>query len=423
MLEPKINLSPKQLLAIEHIDAPEKHFIAVGAVGSGKTVGCAAAHALFIATHPDSHRHYHAVVGNSQTTAVENVVEAHLGVRWWLHRLGFKTKKTREDNAPILRVFLDTDRTAKILLLGASNESSQGRIRGKTILSASVDEAVLIPESIQDMLFTRFRAEGAKTWSTTNPDIPDHHFKVNVMDNQKVSSKNVTYLMEDNPTMTPELKAELTGHLKGTAYERFVLGRWVAHTGLIFPIWSYGELQGPPLEWSLGFDWASDRGVIATTLFARYADCTIAVIDNKYDGMIQSPLTPSQHADRILRWLSDLMESEGISVNPLGLKMIGDPSTSVNFKDEVRLRGMEWINAKNDVDVGHKWTYDALGRKTYLIGGRAVNTIKSLKNYRWKPGPSPQKPLKDGFDHFADVLRYHAYTGIPSRYIKGVVRI
>lgn len=410
-------LSSKGWAAINHLNRSEKHYIAVGATGSGKTKSQCAAFAFAIVTHPRAGRYTSAIVSASQSTALDILVRPHLGVQWWLRYFGFESRVKIEQSSPVLLVQLGNGDVHRVLLVGSTNETAERKVRGQDFLYGLIDEITLMKEPFVDLLFTRFRAEilvgndryNSKTWVSTNTDVPDHFFKVNYIDNPGFNSICHNVYIEDNPICTQQYIDETIGHLSGTAYQRFRLCRWVAHTGLIFPIWSYGDFMGVPESWSLGFDWATGRGVVATTLYAHYPGRVLSWRDNKFDGMTMGELTTEGHKDRILVWLQELEREEGLDIG-LPKYCIGDPSTDPRFKDHLRRAGIPWIDGKNDVIEGINHTRNLLGEKAYQIDRGCVNTIKSLNNYRWKEGALNDNPLKDGFDHFADVLRYHAFT-------------
>ena len=62
----------------------------------------------------------------------------------------------------------------KIMLEGANDQRSEGKIRGITLGGAYCDELTLFPKDFFTMLLSRLSEPGAKLIATTNPDVPTH---------------------------------------------------------------------------------------------------------------------------------------------------------------------------------------------------------------------------------------------------------
>ena len=70
----------------------------------------------------------------------------------------------------------------RVLLEGASDIRSEGKIRGITLQGAYVDEATKLPSDFFAMLLSRLRVPGAKLFATTNPENPAHWLKTDYID-------------------------------------------------------------------------------------------------------------------------------------------------------------------------------------------------------------------------------------------------
>ena len=397
--------TPEQAEVIAHIYGPHKILSVTGVVGSGKSVPVNRAAALFIVNHLRGENG--ALFGHSAVSMKENQVEGvEYGIEWHLKDLGFHPV-VKGGNTPTL--YVPTRYGVQILpILGHGDSKSLGRIQGKSLKMAVIDEATLMPKNVLAMLLTRFRKEGCKVWATMNPGDEDHHYKKMVIDNPDVNNKTLHFREWCNPIMTPELYKSVTGHLiPGTPmHDVYALGKWTSLSGVIYNKWFYGEeIDEKDAEWSLALDW-SIGGIMAHGLYCKGKDYTLKRHDLKYDSRIEEPMTPADHALRIADWV----RSKGQS--PQGMKAIIDPSTSNLAKPELEKVGFRVINGENAVEEGILATIGALANRTYLIHPDCKDTVRDFRRYIWDP-KQKNRPLKtEDISHFADETRYHVFTNI-----------
>lgn len=128
----------------------------------------------------------------------------------------------------------------KIWLEGANDERAESKIRGMTLAGAYIDELTQIPEDFYRMLLSRLSVKNAKLYATTNPDVPTHWVKTDVIDNDNIDKKIWSFTLEDNEILKRE-NEEYFDHLKaeyesmgGVFFQRFILGLWVVAEGLIY---------------------------------------------------------------------------------------------------------------------------------------------------------------------------------------------
>lgn len=122
----------------------------------------------------------------------------------------------------------------KILLEGANDARSEGKIRGLTIGGAYCDELTLFPEDFFAMLISRLRVEGAKLIATTNPDKPGHWLKKNYIDNEKAEMLCIKFLIDDNTMLPKDYVDSIKKEYQGVFYKRFIRGAWVSAEGCIY---------------------------------------------------------------------------------------------------------------------------------------------------------------------------------------------
>lgn len=128
----------------------------------------------------------------------------------------------------------------KIMLEGANDARSEGKIRGITLGGAYCDELTLFPKDFFTMLLSRLSAPGAKLFATTNPDVPTHWLKKDYLDNKKLVDDllSIFFSIDDNTTLPADYIASLKMEYTGVFYDRFILGKWVVAQGAIYKIFS-----------------------------------------------------------------------------------------------------------------------------------------------------------------------------------------
>ena len=128
----------------------------------------------------------------------------------------------------------------KIMLEGANDQRSEGKIRGSTLGGAYCDELTLFPKDFFVMLLSRLRVEGAKLIATTNPDVPTHWLKTEYLDNDALcdSLLSVFFHIDDNTMLPAEYVESLKREYTGVYYDRVICGDWVVANGAIYKVFS-----------------------------------------------------------------------------------------------------------------------------------------------------------------------------------------
>ena len=398
-------MSPRQRLAINHATSPHVLFNAVGAVRSGKTVASAAAHAAFaLAKFP---YHDHLVMGVTETSAMRNVVNSTIGTLSILRSLGYRPKISGVGGRHV-RVPRPGGRVSKIWIMGGNDERAADRVAGMTLATANVDEVVRIPESVFQMVWTRLSVEGAKMWCSMNPAATGHWFKKQVIDKpEDYDAVSVKYTMDDNPSLSEEVKQRIKRGLTGHWKTRLADGEWADLSGLIFPEWYGGDMPDPVQRWSVSVDWASS-GTFAALLTAHGKQRSHFVSERIYDAHVHGPINEVEQAEQTSEWVREYVPDGDVP-------LIGDPSTSAGFQKEMSGKGFDWVDAENDVVEGLKAAATAFVNKRYTIGN-CPHLKKEMGEYHWDPKAAERgedKPVKTK-DHACDAARYEIYTPKPT---------
>ena len=187
---------------------------------------------------------------------VRNMVSTLLPV---LKDLGFECRWKQSENVVEVTSY---GRKNRFYLFGGRDESSSALIQGITLAGILFDEVVLMPRSFVEQALARCSVEGAAYWFNCNPENPQHWFYQEWI--RKADARNALYLhfeMEDNPSLSETVLERYRSLYSGSFYERFVLGKWVAAEGLVYPFmkegWFCDRPAGEAEEYAVSCDYGT----------------------------------------------------------------------------------------------------------------------------------------------------------------------
>ena len=94
-----------------------------------------------------------------------------------------------------------------------------------TLASVFVDEVAVANEEGFNQLIGRCSIEGAKVWTSSNPESPYHWFYLNFI--KRAKEKDLLYVhftMDDNPSLSQEIKYRYKKMYSGVWAKRFIDG-------------------------------------------------------------------------------------------------------------------------------------------------------------------------------------------------------
>ena len=317
----------------------------------------------------------------------------------------------------------------KVLLEGANDARSEGKIRGLTLMGAYCDELTQFPQDFFAMLLSRLRVAGAKLFATTNPDAPSHWLKKKYIDRaNELDLLDLRFLLDDNTTLPKDYVENIKREYTGVFYERFILGLWTLAEGIIYPMYKDAVVQSLPKdenenvypiqEFMVSIDYGT-MNAFAALLWAKIGDVWYAIKEYYYSGRAKGTTkTDSEYANELKAWIADAWQMQ--KANPvrsmLGggmvtrkIKTIIDPSAA-SF---IALLGKsEWAHvlpADNDVINGIMETARAIQWGRIKVLSSLKNTIGELAGYVWDEKSVEDRPKKEN-DHACDALRYFVKT-------------
>lgn len=376
-------------------DFSRNGIICDGAVRSGKTL-CMSLSFISWAFYAFSDCSF-AMCGKTISSLRRNVITPIVPI---LKSLGFTVTEK------ISRNFVEIERsgiTNRFYLFGGRDESSASLIQGMTLGGVLLDEVALMPRSFVEQALARCSLEGSKFWFNCNPEHPFHWFYNEWI--KKADEKNMLYLhftMDDNPSLSNEIKNRYKNLYSGAFYERFIEGKWVAADGLVYPMFDNNRHIRNGSDFS-EYYLSCDYGTVnpfSLGLWGRGADGWYRI--NEYyhssrDKGIQ--LTDEEYYSN----LKELAGDRKITA------LIIDPSAA-SFIEVVK-RHNEYcvIKADNDVLTGINRVCQALKDNEIFISPGCTDAIREFSVYRWDNGIKRDAPKKEN-DHAMDDIRYFVQT-------------
>jgi hypothetical protein len=413
----EIDLYDKQAFTI--VASNKRINIWEGAVRSGKTIGSILRWCYFIERQAPKSGSL-AMVGKTQTALVRNILDPMMAMfpndTDWKRGTGEFTFRGRN-----------------IEIIGANDERAQEKIRGRTMAGVYGDEITLWPESFWVMMLSRLSVKGAKFFGTTNPDSPYHYLKKNYIDRKDELDMSVFHFkLEDNEGLDPDYVHNLKTEYTGLWYKRFIDGLWVQAEGAIYDMYDpdihvidcqekvgYGKphpgLIPSPLGHGMlhdGAPWkyfiAIDYGTSNPCVFGLFAykqgkpPCYL-VREYYYDSQKEGrQKTDNQYADDLQAFIGEKIKPQAVYVDP----------SSTSFIVELKRRGLNVIEAKNDVIPGIRFVSTLIRDNLFYIDKTCINTQEEFSGYVWDAKAQEKgedKPIKFK-DHAPDMVRYGLYT-------------
>ena len=366
-----------------------------GAIRSGKTVCMSLSFAMWALYRYRGGTF--ALCGKTVTSLRRNVVQPMAAT---LREMGFQVTVRIAQN---LMEVSAGKRQARFYFFGGRDESSSALIQGITLHGVLFDEVALMPRSFVEQALARCSVEGSKFWFNCNPEHPGHWFYTEWI--QKRREKNALYLhftMADNPSLSAAMRARYEGLYAGAFYERFILGRWTAPTGLVYPMFGPDCVSLPPERIDRCFI-SADYGTVNPSSFGLWGHSGgvwYRMEEYYYDSRREGSQQTDEEYYEALCALAGDYPVEAV---------VCDPSAA-SFITLMRRHGrFEVRPAANDVLDGIRRVSTALKRGNIKIAPCCKDTLREFSLYRWEDSARRDTPKKE-HDHAMDDLRYFVST-------------
>lgn len=294
-------------------------------------------------------------------------------------------------------------------LFGGKDESSYMLIQGMTLAGVLFDEVALMPRSFVEQALARCSVEGSRFWFNCNPSGPEHWFYREWICRRE--QKNMLYLhftMEDNPSLSPQIRTRYESLYTGVFYDRYILGLWVAAEGLIYDMFRpevhlLRERPDCAGDWYVSVDYGT-RNPTVFLLWQRERNRERWICRREYywDGRQRMrQKTDGEYADDL----------EGLLAGVVPRAVVVDPSAA-SFIAELRQRGWPVLPGDNRVADGIRAVGQLLREGKLAFHAQCVHTAEEFRSYVWDETAAVQgvdKPVKE-HDHCMDAVRYFVTT-------------
>lgn len=322
-------------------------------------------------------------------------------------------------------------------LFGANNEASFKILQGLTAAGALADEVALFPASFFNQMVGRCSVKNSKIFCNCNPDNPYHYFKLEYID--KAKEKKILYLhftLNDNLTLSQEIKDRYKRMFTGVFFKRYVLGLWVIAEGIIYDMFSekihvvdcshikfskfyiscdYGTYNA--LSFGLwGFNPFDEIWYKYKNYYYSGKETGKQKEDSQYYIDLESFIVDNITKERFLGNIPDEIIKEKKENEYIIKKFLSgiviDPSAS-SFIATIRNDGKyHIIKAENDVLEGIRNMSTALATNMIKFDKSCTDSIREKYSYKWDDKACERgedKPVKQ-FDHCCDEERYFCNT-------------
>lgn len=381
-------------------NAGREAIVCDGAVRSGKTLAMGLSFFLWAQTCFQGQRF--GVCGKTISSLRRNVLSVILPR---LEELGASWSERRTENLVTVK-FLGHEN--RYYIFGGRDEGSAALIQGSTFAGVLLDEVALMPRSFVEQACARCSVAGSRLWFNCNPEGPNHWFYQTWV--QQAESRNclrLHFTMEDNPSLTPEIRRRYHSLYTGVFYRRFVLGQWVQAEGRVYDFFT-AEMVGKAPENCDKWHISCDYGTVNPTsmgLWGRCGGVWYRVKEFYFDSRVQQrQMTDAEYADA----LQELAGERKIA------SVIVDPSAA-SFMEVLRRRGWQVRKADNDVLRGIRLTSDCLKSGKIVLCQGCTDCLREMEEYTWDLSSGQKDRVKKEHDHAMDDMRYFVSTVLGNR--------
>ena len=367
-----------------------------GAVRSGKTLAMGLG--FFLWAGSSFHGQRFALCGKTIGALRRNVL-AELLPR--LSELGAEFQERRSENKLTVRL---AGHSNDFYLFGGRDESAAGMIQGMTLAGVLMDEVALMPRSFVEQACARCSVTGSKLWFNCNPAGPNHWFyREWILGAEGRNALHLHFTMEDNPSLSPEIRARYERLYTGIFYRRFVLGQWAQAEGRVYdffePEMAAQVPRGNFESWYISCDYGTVNPM-SMGLWGSQGGVWYRVEEFYFDSRAKKRQMTDGEYEQALRELA-----AGRNIR----EVIVDPSAA-SFIQLLRQKGWRVRKADNDVISGIRATADALKSGRIVICTPCRDCLREMEEYVWDLRGGQKDQVKKEHDHAMDDMRYFVST-------------
>ena len=318
-----------------------------------------------------------------------------------IEKLGATWKERRSENLLIVKFH---GRENRFYVFGGRDESSASLIQGITFAGILMDEVALMPQSFVEQACARCSVAGSRLWFNCNPAGPTHWFyKSWIQEAEKRNCLRLHFTMEDNPSLSPQIRERYERLYTGVFYRRFILGQWAQAEGRVYDFFEPEMVRPVPKGAFQKWYVSCDYGTVNPTsmgLWGLQEGVWYRVKEFYFSSRAQQrQMTDEEYAGA----LANLVGDRKITA------VIVDPSAA-SFIEVLRRKGWAVQKADNDVLAGIRQTSDALKEGRIVICEGCSDCIREMDEYVWDLSSGAKDRVKKEHDHAMDDMRYFVST-------------
>ena len=385
--------------------------IADGAIRSGKTISMSLSFVMWAMS---------TFTGQNFAMCGKTIGSFRRNVLFWLKLMlksrGYQVSDHRSDN---MIVISKGDVTNFFYIFGGKDERSQDLIQGITLAGMFFDEVALMPESFVNQATGRCSVSGSKFWFNCNPDSPSHWFKTNWIDD--IEKKKLIYLhftMDDNLSLTKEIKDRYKAMYSGVFYSRYILGLWVIAEGLVYGMFNeernvfHGECEySGQASYYLSIDYGTMNPFAVGLMELQDSGRVRMLREGHYSGREKKVTLDNEAYYQIIKDVAGDFPITSIVIDPSAAAM---KATIQKYGEYTCTDG------NNDVLNGIQEVTKYLNLGMLQIHDSCMETKKEFGAYAWDDKAVGEDRVIKENDHHMDLIRYFIYT-VARRYNRGLI--
>ena len=391
-----------------HPDAGREAIVCDGAVRSGKTLAMGLSFFLWAMICFQGQRF--GVCGKTISSLRRNVLSE------ILPRLGAMGADWKEKRTENLVTVTFKGHENQFYIFGGRDESSASLIQGITFAGVLLDEVALMPRSFVEQACARCSVAGSRLWFNCNPAGPSHWFyKTWILEAEQRNCLRLHFTMEDNPSLTEQIRQRYQRLYSGVFYRRFVLGQWAQAEGRVYDFFEPDMVRKVPEGTFEKWYISCDYGTVNPTsmgLWGLRQGVWYRVKEFYFNSRAeQRQMTDAEYGDAL----------EGLAGGRKITAVIVDPSAA-SFIEVLRRRGWRVRKAVNDVLSGIRLTSDCLKDGRIVICEGCSDCLREMDEYVWDLQSGGQDRVKKENDHAMDDMRYFVSTVLGKQQYSFAVR-
>lgn len=206
----------------------------------------------------------------------------------------------------------------------------------------------------------------------------------------------IHFTMDDNPSLSEDVKNRYKDMYSGVWAKRFIDGKWAVADGLIYDMFDektniieeedipYDDAQ----EWKIGVDYGTGNATVFELSFKDSKGIVYIVDEYYFAGRLEAQeennydaqKTDLEYSEDMRKFINDRYNLTGRTYREIPIVI--DPAAN-SFKLQLRRFHMKTKNAKNDVLFGIRVVSTLLKQGKLKFSRKCVKLLEEIHTYQW----------------------------------------